>query len=73
MALFFEGQFALLVVVFVLSTTSVFTALECQSVERLYFCYMVLSMFVVGPRVAVKDQICGERLTFPLFLGMMIF
>ena len=37
LAFFFEGQFALLVVVFVLSTTSVFTALEGKSVERLYF------------------------------------
>ena len=37
LAFFFEGQFALLVVVFILSTTSIFTALERTSVEKSYF------------------------------------
>ena len=40
LAFFFEGQFALLVVVFVLSTTSVFTALGCKSV-----CFLLSHLF----------------------------
>lgn len=37
LAFFFKGQFALLVVVFILSTTSIFTALKRTSVEQSYF------------------------------------
>ena len=54
LAFFFEGQFALLVVVFVLSSTSIFTALECKSVGRSYFFICSLSVSVAF-WAAVKD------------------
>lgn len=60
LAFLFEGQFALLVVILVLSTTSIFTTLDMSQLDY--------SAFRADCQL-VRDW--KEPLTFPLFLGIL--
>lgn len=65
LAFLFEGQFTLLVIVLVLSTTPIFTTLRYESVTvSCLWCRSCESMWVV------KEQEWRKCLTFPLFLGI---
>jgi hypothetical protein len=63
---FLEGEFALLIIVFVLSTTTILASLL---VERSASCSVLAS----GGRLDTKKSRSGMRcmLTFPLFLGIL--
>jgi hypothetical protein len=44
LALFFEGEFALFIVIFILAATTIFTALLGEDVSELKIVYMRLAM-----------------------------